>query len=57
MNTLITQVARTNILMSLNKINNMSYDIKDIEEIIIWAQSIQVTTSDNKTHRIPIKVG
>jgi len=53
----ITQIAKTTILIALNKHKNASYRMADILEIVMWSNSIEITTRDNKTHSIPYKIG
>lgn len=57
MDTILTQIAKTNILMSLNTSNKTNYHMSDIKEITFWSQVIEIETRDEKIHHIPLKIG
>ena len=57
MNVVLTQLAKTNILVCLNKTQSKKYVMADIKEITIWGQVIQIETRDEKMHHISLKIG
>ena len=58
MDTILTQIAKTNILKSLREHNYPKvYNMADIKSITFWSDNIEVETQDEKTHLIPLKIG
>lgn len=58
MDTILTKIAKTNIIKSLRKYNYPKvYNMADIKSITFYSEIIEVETRDGKTHLIPLKIG